>query len=96
MEAVSSEVKIKNTLGLHARPSAIFVQAASMFEAEITIQNSSNELVNGKSILGLLMLAAGHGSTLKISATGPDAHKAVASLVTLIESDPEFNEVDKD
>ena len=95
MEAVSSEVKIRNVLGLHARPSAIFVQTASRFEAEITIQNSSNELVNGKSILGLLMLAAGHGSILKISAIGPDAHNAVNSLVELIENDPEFNEVDK-
>ena len=95
MEAVSSDVKIKNTLGLHARPSAIFVQTASRFESEITIQNGSNELVNGKSILGLLMLAAGYGSTLKISAIGPDAHKAVSTLIALVESDPEFNEVDK-
>ena len=94
MGAVSSEVKIRNILGLHARPSAIFVQTASKFDAEITIQNNNNELVNGKSILGLLMLAAGHGSTLKIYATGPDAHKAVNSLVTLVENDPEFNEVD--
>ena len=95
MEAVSSLVKIKNNLGLHARPSAIFVQTASKFDAEITIQNCNEESVNGKSILGLLMLAAGHGSTLKISATGPDAHKAVSTLVTLVESDPEFNEVSK-
>jgi phosphocarrier protein len=95
MEAVSSEVKIRNVLGLHARPSAIFVQTASKFDAEITIQNSNNELVNGKSILGLLMLAAGHGSILKISAIGHDAHKAINTLVTLVENDPEFNEVDK-
>lgn len=95
MEAISSEVKIRNVLGLHARPSAIFVQTASRFESEITIHNNSNEPVNGKSILGLLMLAAGYGSTLKISAIGPDADKAINSLVTLVESDPEFNEVDK-
>lgn len=103
MKAASSEVKIKNVLGLHARPSAIFVQTASKFESEITIQittikngsNESNEPVNGKSILGLLMLAAGHKSTLKISAAGPDAHNAVNTLVDLVENDPDFNEVDK-
>lgn len=92
MNRISSEAKIKNNLGLHARPSAVFVQIASKFEADITIE-SNGDIVNGKSILGLLMLAAGHGSVIKISALGSDADFAVATLVKLVEEDPEFNEI---
>lgn len=92
MDKISSEAKIKNNLGLHARPSAVFVQAASKFDADITIEKNG-DIVNGKSILGLLMLAAGHGSIIKISASGTDAHFAVATLVKLVEEDSEFNEI---
>ena len=92
MDKISSEVKIKNNLGLHARPSAVFVQAASRFQADITIEKNG-DIVNGKSILGLLMLAAGNGSIIKISASGTDAQYAVDSLVRLVEHDSEFNEI---
>lgn len=92
MDIITSEVKIKNSLGLHARPSAVFVQAASKFQADITIEKNG-DIVNGKSILGLLMLAAGNGSVIKISASGVDAQCAVDFLVKLIEQDTEFNEI---
>jgi len=93
VEAYSVEVKIKNCLGLHARPSAVFVQAASRFKSNITIERNGDS-VNGKSILGLLMLAAGQGSIIRISASGAeDAQSAVSALVKLVEEDNDFNEV---
>ena len=93
METYSREVKIRNPLGLHARPSAVFVQAASKFKSNITIERNGDK-VNGKSILGLLMLAAGCGSILKISASGSDdAQYAVSSLIKLVEENTEFNEI---
>ncbi len=92
MDRITSEAKIKNNLGLHARPSAVFVQTASKFDADITIERNG-DTVNGKSILGLLMLAAGQGSIIRITASGSDADFAVRSLVKLVEEDPEFNEI---
>jgi len=93
VEAYSVEVKIKNCLGLHARPSAVFVQTASKFKSDICIEKNG-DIVNGKSILGLLMLAAGQGSIIKISASGADdAQSAVSALVKLVEQDCEFNEI---
>ncbi len=86
----TKEVKIKNSLGLHARPCAIFVKTASQFTSEIILEKN-NEEVNGKSILGLLMLAAGQGSTLKITARGEDADAALKTLANLVEEDYEFN-----
>ena len=80
---VSKEVTVSNKLGIHARPAAQFVKTASQFEAEIRVEKDGEE-INGKSIMGLMMLAAGHGSVLKLIAEGPDADEALQSLEDLV------------
>ncbi len=77
------ELTIINRLGLHARPSAMFVKTASRFRAEIWVEKDG-ERVNGKSIMGLMMLAAGQGSRLLISCEGGDADKALAEIEAVI------------
>jgi phosphocarrier protein HPr len=84
MEAMRS-VRISNAHGLHARPAAELVKLATTFRADIWIRKEELE-VNGKSIMGLLMLAAEHGSELTIRAAGEDAESAVARLASLIET----------
>ncbi len=79
------EVEIKNKLGLHARPAAMFVRLASKFPCEIHVEKDG-ERVNGKSLMGLLMLAAGQGSRLKIYAEGSRAEEALNALEELINS----------
>jgi phosphocarrier protein len=76
-------VKIVNKYGLHARPAAEFVKLASRFNSEIRVRKEDVE-VNGKSIMGVMMLAAECGSTIQISATGDDALAALEGLTTLI------------
>ena len=80
---VSKEVTVSNKLGIHARPAAQFVKTASQFEAEIRVEKDGEE-INGKSIMGLMMLAAGHRSVLKLIAEGPDAEEALQSLEDLV------------
>src|SRR5256885_16056126 len=80
---VEKDVPIINRPGLHARPAAMFVRIASRYRAEIWVGKEGEE-VNGKSIMGLMMLAAGQGSTLHIRCEGPDANKAMADLEELI------------
>ncbi len=77
------EVTIVNRLGMHARPSAMFVKTASRFRAEIWVEKDG-ERVNGKSIMGLMMLAAGQGSKLLITCDGADADKALAEIEAVI------------
>ncbi len=81
----SATVEITNALGMHARPSAEFVKLASGFASSITVIRNGL-VVNGKSIMGVLMLAAERGSTLLVSAEGDDAEQAVAALATLVSS----------
>jgi phosphocarrier protein HPr len=76
-------VEIVNRLGLHARPAAEFVKLAARFKAEVRVEKDGLE-VNGKSIMGVLMLAAEHGSRLRIQASGSDAEEAVATLSDLV------------
>lgn len=78
------ELVIQNQLGLHARPAAKFVKTVEKFHAEITVKKDS-EMVNGKSIIGLLTLAAGRGTKLVIEAEGDDATEAVDAIQTLAE-----------
>ena len=79
----SRAAKILNQRGLHARAAAKFVKLANEFEAEIHVRRG--ELTaSGRSIMGLMMLAAGPGSTVDLSATGPDAARAIDALVALI------------
>ena len=77
------EFVIINKLGVHARPAALFVKTANRFECDIFVEKDG-EKVNGKSIMGLMMLAAGPGSKLKIHAQGHDASAALAELEALI------------
>ncbi len=79
----SQTVTIVNTLGMHARAAAKFVHAAGHFAARIRVSRGGRE-VDGKSILGLLLLAAARGSTIVISADGPDETLAVATLSRLV------------
>jgi phosphocarrier protein len=81
---VEEQVTIVNPQGMHARPAAEFVKIAARFTAEITVSKDGHA-VNGKSILGVMTLAAECGSTIVIAADGPDADEAVAALVALVE-----------
>lgn len=74
-----------NRNGLHARPAAEIVKAASRFRSEVTIRREDME-VNGKSIMGVMMLAAEYGSTLSLRANGDDAEQAVEALAALVAS----------
>ena len=76
-------VQIVNRNGLHARPAAEIVKLASKFQAEITIVKDDLD-VNGKSIMGVMMLAAEHGSSITLRAEGPDAAQALEALATLV------------
>jgi phosphocarrier protein HPr len=77
-------IVIKNSLGVHARPAALFVQTASRFKAKIVVERDGIE-VNGKSIMGVLMLAAEKGARLKLRADGADSHDALEALADLVE-----------
>jgi phosphocarrier protein len=78
------EVEIVNKLGLHARASAKLTQTASRFAADVWMSRNGRR-VNAKSIMGVMMLAAGRGSRVAIETDGADADQALAALVTLIE-----------
>ena len=87
MEYIVSEqtVEIKNTLGIHARPAALFVKEAGRYKSDISVFKNSQE-VNGKSIMGVMMLAVECGSKIKIRARGPDSEQAVEALVKLVKA----------
>ena len=78
------EIQIINRNGLHARPAAEIVKVASRFKSDITMVREDLE-VNGKSIMGVMMLAAEYGSTLLVRANGPDADEAVKAIADLVE-----------
>ena len=82
---VVRELAITNKRGLHARASAKFVQCVERFQATVTVTRNS-ETVGGNSIMGLMMLAAGPGTSVTVSANGPDAAEAMAALANLVES----------
>ena len=82
-QKVEKDVPVINRLGLHARPAAMFVRIASRYRAEIWVSKEGEE-VNGKSIMGLMMLAAGQGSKLHLRCVGQDAEKAMSELEELI------------
>ncbi|CAA9510605.1 MAG: Phosphocarrier protein, nitrogen regulation associated [uncultured Sphingomonas sp.] len=84
MSEVSREIRIENRRGLHARASAKFVGLASALSAEIEVAKDGNA-VCGTSIMGLMMLGAARGDTIRISARGEGAEDALAQLVTLVE-----------
>ena len=83
MATSRSEVTIINKLGMHARAAAKFVQTASHFASDIQV-GRDGKMVNGKSIMGVMMLAAAKGTSITISASGADAAEAVDSLAQLV------------
>ncbi len=83
MPIQSSEFKIVNRLGLHARAAAQLVQTSNRFLSDVTVEKDGDE-VNGKSIMGLLMLAAPQGSIIRVRVSGEDAEEAMKVIGTLI------------
>jgi len=82
---VSRTVTVVNSLGMHARAAAKFVHLATRFESNVRVARDARE-VDGKSIMGVLLLAAARGSTIRISADGADERDAVEALTALVES----------
>ena len=82
-QRVERDVEIVNRAGMHARPAAEFVKTAGRFSSHVTVEKDGLE-VNGKSLRGVLMLAAEQGSTLRLSAQGGDAAEAVEALAELV------------
>src|SRR6266478_3875458 len=80
---MTKDLLVSNKLGIHARPAAMFVRTANRFTCDIFVEKDG-EKVNGKSIMGLMMLAAGPGSKLTVSAEGQDASQALAEIEILI------------
>ncbi len=79
---IEREFTVKNRLGLHARPAALFVQATSRFRSGVKVRRGDQE-VDGKSIMGLMMLAAEEGAKVSITANGPDETDVIAALEKL-------------
>ncbi|HOX46675.1 MAG TPA: HPr family phosphocarrier protein [Myxococcota bacterium] len=77
-------MRIRNRLGMHARAATVFVQLASRFVCELRVRKDDIE-VNGKSIMGVLQLAAAQGTDIEVEADGPDADQALAALARLVE-----------
>jgi phosphocarrier protein HPr len=88
---ISRDIEIKNKLGLHARAAAKLVHCAARFKCDIKIQKGDEE-VDGKSILGILLLAAGRGSVITVKADGEDEQDEVEAIEKLIEA--KFDEVE--
>ncbi|WP_407535804.1 HPr family phosphocarrier protein [Cetobacterium somerae] len=84
------EVTIKNKAGLHARPSSLFVQTASKYDSDINVI-FDDEVINGKSIMGLMLFAAEQGRVLTLECDGEDEEEMIADLIDLIEV-KKFNE----
>ena len=85
---VEKTVVIKNKQGLHARPAALFVQIANKFDSDVIVSKGKTK-VNGKSIMGVMMLEAGKGSVITIITKGEDAQQAITELESLLSSDIE-------
>lgn len=81
-QPLTKELIVQNKMGIHARPAAMIVRITNKFKAEVFVENK-DEQVNGKSIMGLMMLAAGRGSKVKFIATGDDAATMLAELDAL-------------
>jgi phosphocarrier protein len=88
---IERDIEIRNKLGLHARAAAKLVHTAARFRSDVKISKAGEE-VDGKSILGILLLAAGRGSTVRVRAEGDDERDAVEAIEKLIES--KFDEVE--
>ena len=83
--SIQKELTIRNKMGMHARPAAQFVKRASKYQCDVWVEKD-DEPVNGKSIMGLMMLAAGKGESIKVITDGVDAEAAMADLEELVSS----------
>jgi phosphocarrier protein HPr len=81
---LTKEITISNKLGIHARPAALFVKTANRFACDVFVEKDG-EKINGKSIMGLMMLAAGPGSKLTLHVRGTDAQNAISELEALVQ-----------
>lgn len=88
---ITKDLTIRNKMGLHARPAAQFVKRASKYKCDVWVEKD-DEPVNGKSIMGLMMLAAGRGEIIKLTTEGADAQEAMNDLEELVNSG--FGDVD--
>lgn len=88
MAVIKKKVIVKNKQGLHARPAALFVQVANKFDSRISVSRDQ-EVVNGKSIMGILMLGAEKGSEILLMADGEDAVLAIEELERVVTSEEE-------
>lgn len=86
MPLIKKKITVKNKQGLHARPAALFVQIANKFDSRITVK-CQNEAVNGKSIMGILTLGAGKGSSIWLEIEGEDAQRAMQELEKVISNE---------
>lgn len=86
MSLIKKKLIVKNKQGLHARPAALFVQIANKFDSRITVKREQEE-VNGKSIMGILMLGAEKDSEILIEVEGPDAEEAIIELEKIVTSE---------
>ncbi|HCV24756.1 MAG TPA: HPr family phosphocarrier protein [Candidatus Latescibacteria bacterium] len=84
---IEKTVVVTNRLGIHARPATVFVQAAAKFQADIFLSKGDVSRVNGKSIMGVMMLAAEQGAEVLVEAEGTDAEQAVDALAELLAND---------
>ncbi len=89
MPFVKKKLKVKNKQGLHARPAALFVQVANRFESNITVSRAQ-EKVNGKSIMGILMLGAEQGSEIILEVDGKDADSALVELERIVDKEDDL------
>lgn len=89
---IEKKFVVKSKLGMHARPAALLVRTANKFKSEVTIQKGKHK-VNGKSIMGVMMLAAGPGSHITVRVAGEDAQEAMDEIVKLF--DTNFGEAEK-
>ena len=80
---ITKKITVLNKLGIHARPAAQFVRVASRFQADVTVEKD-DERVDGKSIMGLMMLAVGCGAEISVTADGADEAQAIAAIEELI------------
>ncbi len=86
MPQITKEITVRNAQGLHARPAALFVQIASRYNSEVTIQKDG-ERINGKSIMGILTLGVQPGVTVILEIDGEDAEKVIVELEELLTKD---------
>ena len=84
---IEKTVVVTNRLGIHARPATVFVQAAAKFQADLFLSKGDVSRVNGKSIMGVMMLAAEQGAEVLVEAEGTDAEQAVDALAELLAND---------